>query len=116
MAVHATANPRPCDQSAIATGTAHTQWCDQETGEASSIASPASPVPSSRSPRRHHVAATSSAAPTRGSVTPTQRSAGGGASSSRVRTPYVDWLCASHGGPTLSASSSPSVQYDAAAP
>ena len=41
-------------------------------------------------------------------MTPTRRSARlAVASSSRVRTPYADWLGASHGGPTRSASEQP---------
>src|SRR4051794_11901483 len=111
--VQATASHRLRSQSTRATGTAHTLWCDQEMGDASSIASDASPAPSIRSPSRHHLAATYRTAPATAPASATHSSTGGGSPRSRVSTPYSDWLWASAGGPTRLASRSPSDQYAA---
>lgn len=112
-AVHAADAHRLRSHSTRATGTAQTQWCDHATGEASNIATAPKHVPSTRSPRRHHTAPTSTTAKASGPATASHRSGEGGPSSSRVSAPYTDWLWASAGGPTRLGSSSRSVQYAA---
>jgi hypothetical protein len=114
-AVHAAAAHRLRGQSTSATGTAQTQWCDQDTGEASSIARAARQVPDARSPR-HATAEVHRTARATGAATASQRTVGGGPSRRRVSAPSIDWLWARPGGPTRSGSSRPCVQYDAAGP
>src|SRR5688572_5088870 len=94
-AVHAAAAHRLRSHSTRATGTAQTQWWDQATGEAINIATAPRQVPSTRSPRRHHTAATTTTARASGPATASHRCGGGAESSNRVNAPYTDWLCAS---------------------
>ena len=111
-AADASASTRRAAHSTRTSGTAHTQWCDHATGDAISIASAARHVPSTRSPRRHHAAATTQGGDARADpATASHSHVGGAPSSSRVSAPYADWLCASAGGPTRLASSSRSPQY-----
>src|SRR5215207_617283 len=112
-AVHAAATHRLRSHSTRATGTAQTQWCDQATGEASNIATAPKHVPSTRSPRRHHPAATSTTEKASGPAMASHRRVEGRESSNRVSAPYTDWLWASAGGPARLGSSSRSVQYAA---
>src|SRR3954447_19701208 len=97
-------------------GAAHTQWWDHDTGEASSMANAARPVPSTRSPRRHHTAPTVTTASASGPATASHSRVGGGPSSSRVSAPNTDWLYADSGGPTRPALTRSSTQYVFAEP
>ena len=86
-AVHAAAAQRLRSHSTMVTGTAHTQWCDHEIGEARSMATAPRQVPSTRSPRRHQRAATTTTASASGPATATHSSVDGGWSSNRVSAP-----------------------------
>ena len=97
-AVHAAPAHRLRCHSTSAIGTAHTQWCDHEIGEASSMATAPRQVPSTRSPRRHQRRRRAATASESGTATASHSKVGGGPSSSRVSAPCTDWLCASSAG------------------
>ncbi|GAA0498477.1 hypothetical protein GCM10010361_75020 [Streptomyces olivaceiscleroticus] len=96
--------------SRISIGTAHTQWCDQETGLTSSAVVAQTTAAQARCPRNRAVVASVSPAIAATAAAAGHHSPVSGVCSSRARTPRSDWFAVISTSPGRSEAKTISVQ------